>query len=570
MGRARSQSLGIDLAPLVRPSAIRHTQVDGPDDRIEFVVDNNARPIRDLILAGSEPSLAGASGWQVRAQPGPGRLAARLGAASSSPLMAYLSALKPNNRFIEPLLRLQVPLSLGLDGETKDENTSQPAAATESPSSWLSSSIVPNQLGLIHLIALIGAFVCALVAVKLLLRAGPKPTAIKLDGPEKRNPRARLDTNSFRSFWSSAASQSGDSSSTAAAVLGSASKPANLGAAPPTSGMANRPKQVELLMSKMMSMMSRRPAPDSDESPLVAENMEEGRLAAKQGSPVEPLTCEGAEPRAEPRAELSSTASFRSSRSYIKSLMDVLAKARSQINPADLLASNTSTAIGDEPDLIARRVELLASARPANMDDDEDELSCGVVMSQMDISAAHLILDYMEKHLEDKERLRREWNELNASSDRRTGAATKLNQALLNRLAKSALSEPNRAKNSSLEVVPFDWNRVKLGSPARGCSALAQSAASGSAGPAGSGNAAGSRLQARQLKSLEGTSDYINASFIYDDDPRKPTHIIAQGPNQQTVGQFWQVSLSNSSAGCQFYSRQLRLLGGGRLFAAES
>lgn len=411
----------------------------------------------------------------------------------------------------------------------------QPAA------SWLKSPLGNNQLGLIHLIGLIAAILCAIFAVKLFVRTGLKPATSKFDGAEKRNFRQRFDTNSFRSLWSSAAaSQSDESCSSSAAVLGSASKQPNLNAAPLAS--THRPKQVEQLVAKMVSLLSKR-VPDSDESPLVAEQPGSSPKKSNQSCEVDQLMNESQQTD----CELTSTGSFRSSRSYIKSLMDVLAKARSQIhNPSDLLVRNSSTLVGDEPDLIARQAELLASRQTSDKDGDEEDNGCGVVMSQMDISAAHLILDYMEKHLEDKERLRREWSELNASSDRRAGAATKLNQALLNRLAKSALTEQNRAKNTSLEVVPFDWNRVKLGSPTKGCTALGGIACAGSVGAASPG------LHARQLKSLEVPSDYINASFIYDDDPRKPTHIIAQGPNQQTVGQFWQVSSSNSSAGCQF------------------
>lgn len=225
---------------------------------------------------------------------------------------------------------------------------------------------------------------------------------------------------------------------------------------------------------------------------------------------------------------------FRSSRSYIRSLIEALTKARSHV--LDSASGETtghshdkSEQDDDEPDadLVGLAPAQGGQHRPMAGADEP-----GIIVSQMDISAAHLILDYMEKHLEDKERLRREWLELNAvtgpvseqpASQRR--AANKANQLVLQRLAKVALSEENRHKNRNIGVVPFDRNRVRLGQPRR----------------SQTGN--GQHQQRRhQDRSGEPASDYINASFIYDDDPRRPTHIIAQGPSEQTIGRFWQVS----------------------------
>lgn len=197
----------------------------------------------------------------------------------------------------------------------------------------------------------------------------------------------------------------------------------------------------------------------------------------------------------------------RSSRSYIKSLVDVLSSARNQLpNEHNFLSSKTNE---------KKSNKLSSGNNDSDLDDDDEQdhkepleeaqIGSGpgdTMLAQMDISAAHLILSYMEKHMEDKERLRREWDELTASTI--TFDNTKLNRLLVEKRAQVALSPENKLKNRSLTIVPFDRNRVKL---------------SGRAG-----------------------SDYINASFIYDDKPRQATHIISQAPLETTLAQFWQVS----------------------------
>lgn len=224
---------------------------------------------------------------------------------------------------------------------------------------------------------------------------------------------------------------------------------------------------------------------------------------------------------------------YRSSRSYIKSLVEALAKARSQI-PNQFIMSSSKRRILDEEDEEDRdekealikgdKFESKDTLRVSNcspLEDLKDSESANLV-SQMDISAAHLILSYMEKHLEDKERLRREWLELNLGQPHISTSSLKLTsndndnkfgRLMLERMARVALCKENRAKNRNNQIVPFDRNRVKLGT-------------SGSPGAPRKGN----------------QRDYINASLIYDDDPRRATHIIAQGPLESTVAQFWQVS----------------------------
>lgn len=225
---------------------------------------------------------------------------------------------------------------------------------------------------------------------------------------------------------------------------------------------------------------------------------------------------------------------YRSSGSYIKSLVDALSKARSRI-PNQFMIPGTGkkgTGILDDDDEDDKLDHELGGS-DKNKSSDINDPGYGNMVSQMDISAAHLILSYMEEHLEDKERLRREWIEVNAAhpfmlslnnnhnhsnnnnnNKQQTNIdsnSNKLGRLILERMARAALSKENRNKNRNLQVVPFDSNRVKLGNSDLG-----------------------------NRKFLSG--DYINASYIYDDDPRRATHIIAQGPLESTVTNFWQVS----------------------------
>lgn len=262
---------------------------------------------------------------------------------------------------------------------------------------------------------------------------------------------------------------------------------------------------------------------------------------------------------------------FRTSRSYIKSLIEALTKAKSQVSSG--LSGNRLSSEGfcldDDDEEQQATVGLLEAANKVGSKDSsntssdsavdvEQQQEAGILTSQMDISAAHLILAYMEKHLEDKERLQREWRELNDNSsyfDCKSGLAnstpkqqkivsklannTKVSQLMMQKLAKVALSDDNKGKNRNSSIVPYDRNRVKLSVPTAtlvGASSVSSNTKIGHQ-KASSGN----RSQA-----VTRTSDYINASYIYDDDPRMPTHIIAQGPTEQTLGAFWQVSSGHS------------------------
>lgn len=124
-----------------------------------------------------------------------------------------------------------------------------------------------------------------------------------------------------------------------------------------------------------------------------------------------------------------------------------------------------------------------------------------VETASMDISAAHLILNYLERHLNERERLARQWSDLSTKHARANPPAN------VRKFARFALSSANAIKNRSIDSIPFDKNRVKL-------------------------NTNNSQQQ----------SNYINASLLYDDEPSSPTHIVAQAPLESTVLQFWQVS----------------------------
>jgi len=108
----------------------------------------------------------------------------------------------------------------------------------------------------------------------------------------------------------------------------------------------------------------------------------------------------------------------------------------------------------------------------------------------MDITTGHVILSYMEEHLNDKNRLGKEWKELeNYEPDRNSTYVGSLPAYM--------------ARNRYSNIIPYDHNRVKIGQNSE--------------------------------------NDYINASFIMDDDPKNPVYIATQGPLMNTTNDFWQM-----------------------------
>nr|KAF6419248.1 protein tyrosine phosphatase receptor type N2 [Rousettus aegyptiacus] len=111
----------------------------------------------------------------------------------------------------------------------------------------------------------------------------------------------------------------------------------------------------------------------------------------------------------------------------------------------------------------------------------------------MDISTGHMVLAYMEDHLQNKDRLRKEWEALCAYQAEPSSSYV-------------AQRAENVSKNRCPAVLTYDHSRVLL-TPEGGHSG----------------------------------SDYINASPIMDHDPRNPAYIATQGPLPTTVADFWQM-----------------------------
>ncbi|XP_033472970.2 protein tyrosine phosphatase receptor type Na isoform X1 [Epinephelus lanceolatus] len=117
--------------------------------------------------------------------------------------------------------------------------------------------------------------------------------------------------------------------------------------------------------------------------------------------------------------------------------------------------------------------------------------------SNMDISTGHMILAYMEDHLRNKDRLQREWEALCSYQAEPSSVAV-------------AQLPSNMDKNRHAESLPYDHSRVKL------------------------------KTEVNPNK-----QDYINASIIFDHDPRQPSYIATQGPLAHTVADFWQMVWEN-------------------------
>ncbi|XP_028249097.1 receptor-type tyrosine-protein phosphatase-like N isoform X2 [Parambassis ranga] len=117
--------------------------------------------------------------------------------------------------------------------------------------------------------------------------------------------------------------------------------------------------------------------------------------------------------------------------------------------------------------------------------------------SNMDISTGHMILAYMEDHLRNKDRLQKEWKALCSYQAEPSSVAV-------------AQLPSNMDKNRQAESLPYDHTRVKL------------------------------KTEVNPNK-----QDYINASIIFDHDPRQPSYIATQGPLPHTVTDFWQMVWEN-------------------------
>uniref|UniRef100_UPI00358F68D4 receptor-type tyrosine-protein phosphatase N2-like isoform X2 n=1 Tax=Myxine glutinosa TaxID=7769 RepID=UPI00358F68D4 len=115
------------------------------------------------------------------------------------------------------------------------------------------------------------------------------------------------------------------------------------------------------------------------------------------------------------------------------------------------------------------------------------------VSSHMDISTGHIILSYMEDHLQNAYRLQQEWETLCTYQAEPSSCSF-------------ARTDSNKTKNRTTDALPYDHARVKL-----------------------------------KTEYNHSKCDYINASPITDHDPRSPCYIATQGPLLHTVPDFWQM-----------------------------
>ncbi|XP_062517866.1 receptor-type tyrosine-protein phosphatase-like N [Corticium candelabrum] len=111
----------------------------------------------------------------------------------------------------------------------------------------------------------------------------------------------------------------------------------------------------------------------------------------------------------------------------------------------------------------------------------------------MDVNVGHIVLSYLEEHLKNTDKIDKEWQEL---------CIYQCDQYSVD----AALSPKNREKNRYQDVLPYDHSRVTL-----------------------------------DIIDNQSNSDYINASYICDDNPWKPLHVATQGPLRGTVCDFWQM-----------------------------
>ncbi|KAJ8255651.1 hypothetical protein COCON_G00195150 [Conger conger] len=113
--------------------------------------------------------------------------------------------------------------------------------------------------------------------------------------------------------------------------------------------------------------------------------------------------------------------------------------------------------------------------------------------ANMDISTGHMILAYMEDHLQNKDRLAQEWEAL-CSYQAEPSSTT------------AAQSQGNVKKNRNPQFIPYDHSRVRL-----------------------------------KPEINTSRADYINASILIEHDPRMPAYIATQGPLSHTIADFWQM-----------------------------
>ncbi|XP_050543023.1 receptor-type tyrosine-protein phosphatase N2 [Daktulosphaira vitifoliae] len=149
----------------------------------------------------------------------------------------------------------------------------------------------------------------------------------------------------------------------------------------------------------------------------------------------------------------------------------------------------------EEPSVASQRIASL-SKDPDNSPSSRSSTSSWgeePVLSNMDISTGHMVLAYMEDHLNNKNRLDSEWAALCAYEAEPCAITI-------------GRKPENAKKNRYINAIPYDHARVVINEYAN-----------------------------------MNNSDYINASTITDHDPRNPAYIATQGPLPETSAEFWQM-----------------------------
>jgi len=166
-----------------------------------------------------------------------------------------------------------------------------------------------------------------------------------------------------------------------------------------------------------------------------------------------------------------------------------------------LFAFKKQEAVQDYQELCRTQMSV-ANARSDDEDEDNEQDKSNTMRHNwydeqfpynMDIGTGHVILDYMEDHLRNENRLNKEWEAL--CSYKADDAETTVGS-----------DSKNTTKNRYRNVLPYDRTRVKL----------------------------------REVLNVF-HCDYINANYITDVDPNHPDYIATQGPLDNTVADFWQM-----------------------------
>ncbi|CAH8552245.1 unnamed protein product [Heterobilharzia americana] len=110
------------------------------------------------------------------------------------------------------------------------------------------------------------------------------------------------------------------------------------------------------------------------------------------------------------------------------------------------------------------------------------------IQCSIDVPTGHLILSYMEQHLRDRGRLTSDWNAIDKYVSEE-GV-----------LYKEGENPENQLRNRVGAPIPYEQSRVKLRS---------------------------------------GDNDYINASLLYDNNPRNPVYIATMTPTIKSIPDFW-------------------------------